>query len=94
MADVDVTSPGVWERASDVAYEELKQRELDEEANGIVTADDTSWPRVKGGCLTEQNVKLWLRIVSGYFNFCYCSSISSLAIVLVPPLLDERDSLE
>ena len=66
MADVDVTSPGVWERVSDVAYEELKQRELDEEANGIVTADDPSRPRVKGGRLTEQNVKLWLSIVSGY----------------------------
>ena len=69
MADVDVTSPGVWERASDAAYEDLKQRELDDEANGIVTADDTSRPRVKGGRLTEQNVKLWLSIVSVCISF-------------------------
>ena len=64
MADVDVTSPGVWERASDAAFEELKQRELDDEANGTVTTDDPSRPRIKGGRLTEQNVKLWLSIVS------------------------------
>ena len=35
MADVDVTSPGVWGRASDAVFEELKQRELDDGANGI-----------------------------------------------------------
>ena len=64
MADVDVTSPGVWDRASDAAYEELKQRELDDEANGIITAGDASRPRTKGGRLTEQNIKLWLSIVS------------------------------
>ncbi|PPQ98600.1 hypothetical protein CVT24_003933 [Panaeolus cyanescens] len=61
MADVDVTSPGVWERASDAAYEELKQRELEDEAKGIVV-DDPSRPRAKGGRLTEQNLKLWLSI--------------------------------
>jgi hypothetical protein len=63
MADVDVTSPGVWERASDVLFEELKQREQEEEASGVVV-DTSSRPRVKGGRLTEQNVKLWLSIVS------------------------------
>jgi len=78
MADVDVTSPGVWERASDAAFEELKQRELDDEANGIVTADDASRPRIKGGRLTEQNVKLWLSIVSVCVNFRDCSFISCL----------------
>ncbi|KAF8906552.1 hypothetical protein CPB84DRAFT_1704809 [Gymnopilus junonius] len=61
MADVDVTSPGVWERASDVLFEELKQRELEEEATGVVV-DNPSRPRIKGGRLTEQNVKLWLSI--------------------------------
>ncbi|KDR75912.1 hypothetical protein GALMADRAFT_156836 [Galerina marginata CBS 339.88] len=61
MADVDVTSPGVWDRASDVVFEELKQRELEEEANGIVV-DNPSRPRIKGGRLTEQNVKVWLSI--------------------------------
>lgn len=64
MADVDVTSPGVWERASDVQFEELKQRELDDEENGLVTIDDPSRPRIKGGRLTEQNIKVWLSIVS------------------------------
>ena len=80
MADVDVTSPGVWERASDAAFEEMKQRELDDEANGIVTADDPSRPRARGGRLTEQNVKLWLSIVSVCVNFRHRSSISSLVI--------------
>ena len=80
MADVDVTSPGVWERASDAAFEELKQRELDDEVNGIVTADDPSRPRARGGRLTEQNVKLWLSIVSVCISFCHRSSISSLMI--------------
>ncbi|KAH9485406.1 hypothetical protein JR316_0002314 [Psilocybe cubensis] len=61
MADVDVTSPGVWERASDVVFEELKARELEDEANGVIVEDSTR-PRIKGGRLTEQNVKLWLSI--------------------------------
>ncbi|KAF9474233.1 hypothetical protein BDN70DRAFT_885073 [Pholiota conissans] len=61
MADVDVTTPGVWDRASDVLFEELKQRELEEEANGVVV-DIPSRPRAKGGRLTEQNLKLWLSI--------------------------------
>ncbi|KAF9452382.1 hypothetical protein P691DRAFT_236865 [Macrolepiota fuliginosa MF-IS2] len=61
MADVDVTSPGAWERDSDAAFEELKQRELDDEANGIVN-NDLSRPRIRGGRLTEQNLRLWLSI--------------------------------
>ncbi|KAF4621209.1 hypothetical protein D9613_000674 [Agrocybe pediades] len=61
MADVDVTSPGVWDRASDVLFEELKQREEEEEAAGVVV-DNSTRPRIKGGRLTEQNVKLWLSI--------------------------------
>lgn len=61
MADVDVTSPGVWDRASDAAFEELKRRELEDEVNGV--ASDPNRPRLKGGRLTEQNLKLWLSIV-------------------------------
>ncbi|CAA7263164.1 unnamed protein product [Cyclocybe aegerita] len=61
MADVDVTSPGIWARASDIAFEELKQREREDEANGIVV-DDPSRPRIRGGRLTEQNLKLWLSV--------------------------------
>lgn len=73
MADVDVTSPGVWERASDVQFEELKQREADEENNGIVV-DNPSRPRVKGGRLTEQNLKIWLSIVSHLHPFILTTS--------------------
>ena len=67
MADVDVTSPGAWDRSSDVAFEELKRREMEDEVNGIVV-DDPSRPRIKGGRLTEQNVKLWLSIVCPPFS--------------------------
>lgn len=66
MADVDVTSPGAWERASDAAFEDLKQRELDDEAHGIVN-NDPSRPRIRGGRLTEQNLRLWLSIVRNHF---------------------------
>lgn len=62
MADVDVTSPGVWERDSDVLYEELKRREQEEEANGNTNAD-RSRPRARGGRLSEPNLKLWLSLV-------------------------------
>ena len=62
MADVDVSSPGVWDRASDVLFEDLKRREIEEEGAGIVN-NDPGRPRIKGGRLTEQNVKLWLSIV-------------------------------
>ncbi|KAF6760339.1 hypothetical protein DFP72DRAFT_103401 [Ephemerocybe angulata] len=60
MADVDVTTPGVWDRASDVQYEELKLREREDEANGVQS--DEKRPRARGGRLTEQNLKLWLSI--------------------------------
>jgi len=62
MADVDVTSADVWERASDVLFQELKQRELEDETNGVVV-DNPTRPRIKGGRLTEQNIKLWLSVV-------------------------------
>lgn len=68
MADVDVTSPGIWDRASDVLFEELKEREREEEAAGIVSSDEKR-PRARGGKLTEQNLKLWLSIVSYPFAF-------------------------
>lgn len=63
MADVDVTSPGVWDRESDAEYEELKRREEEDAANGLVTIDDPNRPRARGGRLTEQNLKLWLSVV-------------------------------
>jgi hypothetical protein len=73
MADVDVTSPGVWERESDVQFEDLKRREQEEQAAGIIS-DDPSRPRVKGGMLTEQNLKIWLSVV------CTLSSCFGVAI--------------
>ena len=64
MADVDVTSPGVWERESDVLYEDLCRREAEEEASGHHSSSDhQSRPRAKGGKLTEENLKFWLSIV-------------------------------
>ncbi|KDQ57623.1 hypothetical protein JAAARDRAFT_69719 [Jaapia argillacea MUCL 33604] len=62
MADVDVTTPGVWDRDSDVFYIELIQREEEEEAAGLPPPDDPSRPRSKGGRLTEYNLKIWLSI--------------------------------
>ncbi|KAG6832031.1 hypothetical protein H0H87_003012 [Tephrocybe sp. NHM501043] len=62
MADVDVTSPGIWERESDAAYEDLKRREEEDAAKGLLTIDNSQRPRYKGGRLTEQNLKLWLSV--------------------------------
>ena len=68
MADVDATSPGVWDRASDADFEQLKKKELEEAAAGIVNTDPTR-PRTRGGRLSEQNVKIWLSIVRLIFFF-------------------------
>jgi hypothetical protein len=73
MIDVDVTSPGIWERESDAMFEELKHRELEDEANGIVN-EDPSRPRVRGGRLTEQNLKMWLSVVRSTSQTCCVSS--------------------
>ncbi|KAF9268854.1 hypothetical protein L218DRAFT_970103 [Marasmius fiardii PR-910] len=62
MADVDVTSPGIWDRESDVHYEELKRREAEEEATGVINTEVPPRPRAHGGKLTEQNLKIWLSV--------------------------------
>ncbi|KAJ4483432.1 hypothetical protein J3R30DRAFT_3448440 [Lentinula aciculospora] len=62
MADVDVTSPGIWERESDVHYEELKLKEAEEEASGIISTEGPPRPKATGGRLTESNLKLWLSV--------------------------------
>jgi hypothetical protein len=62
MAGVDVTSPGVWARESDIHYEDLLRRELEEEAMGV-SSQDSHWPKARGGRLTEPNLKLWLSLV-------------------------------
>ena len=62
MADVDVTSPGIWARESDAHYEDLLRRELEEEAM-CVQPQDQHRPRARGGRLTTANLKLWLSLV-------------------------------
>lgn len=62
MADVDVASPGIWARESDVHYDELLRRELEEEAMAIPPQEQQR-PRARGGRLTEANLKLWLTMV-------------------------------
>lgn len=66
MADVDVTSPGVWERESDAAYEDLCRREIDEGTSEMMSHDShrSKRPRAKGGRLIEANLKVWLTMVT------------------------------
>ncbi|KAG2074647.1 hypothetical protein BDR04DRAFT_1126696 [Suillus decipiens] len=59
MADVIVVGPGIWDRESDVVYEELLRREQEDEAAGVVSSECSSKPRARGGRLTEQNIKIW-----------------------------------
>ncbi|KAF5348068.1 hypothetical protein D9758_010020 [Tetrapyrgos nigripes] len=60
VADVDVTSPGIWDRENDVYYEDLRWKEEEQERSGIVDTEGLPRPRYKGGLLTEQNLKIWL----------------------------------
>lgn len=62
MADVDVTSPGVWERESDAAYEELYRLESEEDAAGIPHPENR--PRARGDLLSESHLRAWLSVVS------------------------------
>lgn len=72
MADVDVTGSGVWERESDVWYNELVRKEEEEEVRARVEGlpppsqnpNGKQRPRAKGGFLTEENLKVWLTLVS------------------------------
>jgi len=59
MADVIVVGPGIWDRESDVLYEELLRREQEEEEAGVVSSECSSKPRARGGRLSEQNLKIW-----------------------------------
>jgi hypothetical protein len=67
MADVIVVGPGIWDRESDVLYEELLRRELEEEEAGILSSECSSKPRARGGRLTEQNIKIWHTMVREFF---------------------------
>ena len=74
MADVDVTGLGVWERESDVALRELIEREdederrwYEEHATELAQTGHGLRPpkrKSKGHRLTEQNLKIWLTMVS------------------------------
>lgn len=68
MADVDVTGPGVWERESDVQYEELVRREQEEGTSEGLSSEShrSNRPRARGGKLTEPNLKIWLSMVSSW----------------------------
>jgi hypothetical protein len=61
MADVDVTSPGIWERDSDVYYQDLIRSEEEAISNDTPIRDDR--PSSTGDILTETNLKLWLTMV-------------------------------
>lgn len=63
MADVDVTSPGVWERDSDVYYQDLIRSEEEAVSNDIPLPEDR--PRSTGDILTETNLRIWLSMVRG-----------------------------
>lgn len=69
MADVDATSPGVWDRESDALYDDLVRREEEEDACDVFSNEShksnrPNRPRAKGGRLSESNLKLWLSMVS------------------------------
>ena len=78
MADVDVTSFGIWARESDVHYDELLRRELEEEAMGV-PPPELRRPRARGGRLTESNLKLWLALVRWI-------SLLSILVAITPRL--------
>jgi hypothetical protein len=67
MADVDVTSPGVWERESDVWYEELVRREQKEARDRIPPSANSNKPQSQGGYLTEGNLMIWLTMVRSFW---------------------------
>lgn len=75
MADVDVTSPGVWERDSDVYYQDLIRSEEEAISTGTPIPEDS--PRSTGDLLTETNLKLWLTMVLFYtrLNHTACRNL-------------------
>ena len=75
MADVDVTSPGIWERESDVWYEELCRKEEEEARLGIFPSQFSNKPRAYGDQLTEANLQVWLTMV--------CESFCRLVMVII-----------
>ncbi|KDQ21738.1 hypothetical protein BOTBODRAFT_168954 [Botryobasidium botryosum FD-172 SS1] len=61
MADVDVTTPGVWDRESDVGYQELVRKEELEGMQGVPADVDTKKLRSRGTHqMSEENMSVWL----------------------------------
>lgn len=73
MADVDVTSPGVWERDSDVHYSDLIRSEEEALSSGTPLPEDR--PRSTGDVLTETNLRLWLSIVCIFLILTSCRNL-------------------
>ncbi|KAG9090686.1 hypothetical protein FRC06_000922, partial [Ceratobasidium sp. 370] len=62
MADVDVTSPGVWARESDVWYEELVRREEEEAHSGTPPDPTRRRTPAHGMMLTTTNLRIWTQM--------------------------------
>ncbi|KAJ1304497.1 hypothetical protein OPQ81_005643 [Rhizoctonia solani] len=62
MADVDVTSPGIWARESDVWYEELVRREEEEARSGMLPDPQRRRTPARGTPLTEANLRIWTQM--------------------------------
>lgn len=74
MADVDVTSPGAWERDSDVYYNDLVRSEEEAISNDLPLPEDR--PRSTGDLLTETNLKVWLSIVRAFYIPTNCRDLT------------------
>ncbi|CUA66900.1 hypothetical protein RSOLAG22IIIB_00350 [Rhizoctonia solani] len=62
MADVDVTSRGIWARESDVWYEELVRREEEETRSGMLPDPQRRRTPARGTPLTEANLRIWTQM--------------------------------
>ncbi|KAG9085909.1 hypothetical protein FS749_004023 [Ceratobasidium sp. UAMH 11750] len=62
MADVDVTSPGIWARESDVWYEELVRREEEEARSGAPPDPIRRRTPAHGMMLTTANLRIWTQM--------------------------------
>jgi hypothetical protein len=63
MADVDVTTRGVWDRESDVFYTDLVQMEEQARSTGTPLPSDPNRPNALGDILSEANLKVHLSMV-------------------------------
>jgi len=73
VADVDVTSPGIWERESDVHYNDLVRSEEGALSSGVPIPEDR--PRSIGAALTSTNLVLWLTVVRAFPVLTNCCNL-------------------